>query len=98
MKTNRATFIIVSLVIAGAAYWYFFTGTGNQPPLTASSSETSAQTKFQALVSQLQPLTFDTAIFSDPKFTALVDLATPVAPEASGRPDPFAPVPGVTGK
>lgn len=98
MKSNITSFIIATLIIIAGGYWYFFAQTGNQPPLTTTTpSGNSAQTQFQILVSQLQPISFDTTIFSDPKFTSLVDLTMPVAPESSGRPDPFAPVPGVTG-
>jgi len=46
----------------------------------------------------LQPITFNTGIFSEPRFMALVDLATPITPETVGRFDPFAPVPGVSEK
>jgi len=97
MKPSPITLIIVTLVLAAGAYWYLSSRTGNQPPLTETVSENSAQTQFQALVSELQPISFDTTIFSDPKFTSLVDLTTPVAPEPAGRIDPFAPVSGVTG-
>ncbi len=99
MKSNPTPFILATLVIIAGGYWYFFVQTGNQPPLTTSApSGNTAQTQFQMLVSQLQPISFDTSIFSDPKFTSLVDLTMPVAPESSGRTDPFAPVPGVTGQ
>lgn len=98
MKSNPTTIIIVTLIVAGAAYWYFFTGTGDQPPLTASSSENASQTHFQSLVSELQPISFQTDIFSNPSFTSLVNLATPVTPEAQGRIDPFAPLSSATGK
>jgi hypothetical protein len=99
MKSNTITIIILTILIAAGGYWYFFTGTGDQPPLTLTMpGGNTAQTQFQALVSELSPITFNTAIFSDPKFTSLVDLATPVSPEPAGRLDPFAPVPGVTGQ
>ncbi len=99
MKSNTTTIIILTLVIAAGAYWYFFTGSGNQPPLTSSApTDNTAQTQFQSLVTELTPISFNTAIFSDPRFTSLIDLATPVSPEPSGRLDPFAPVPGVTGQ
>ena len=97
MKSNIIPLIILTLVIAASGYWYFTTQTGNQAPLTTSSADNSAQTQFQTLVSELQPITFNMAIFSDPKFTSLVNLSVPVTDEPSGRPDPFAPVPGVTG-
>lgn len=99
MKSNTVILIVATLIIAAGAYWYFFTGTGNEPPLTATTSfEGGAQAQFQTLVGELQPISFDTGIFSEPSFMALVDLATPITPETIGRPDPFAPVPGVSGK
>jgi hypothetical protein len=93
MKLNVVTFLIVTLALVVGGY-FFFTGTESQPLLEVSASDNPAQARFQALVSQLQPISFDTSIFSDPTFTSLVDLATPVAPEESGRLDPFAPLSG----
>jgi hypothetical protein len=48
------------------------------------------------LVGTLDPIAFDTTIFSDPRFNALVDLKTAIVDEPIGRPDPFAPIPGVS--
>jgi hypothetical protein len=99
MKFSNPTIIIVSaLIVAGGAYWYFFTGTGNEPPLTTNVPQNGSQTQFQALVGQLQSISFDTSIFSEQNFMMLTDLATPVAPEASGRSDPFASIPGISAK
>jgi hypothetical protein len=100
MKSNTNTIILIvsTLVVAGGAYWYFTGQTGNEPPLTPSFSDNETQAQFQTLVSELQPITFNTGIFSEPRFMALVDLATPITPETIGRLDPFAPVPGVNGK
>jgi hypothetical protein len=94
MKSNTILIIIATIIVAAGAYWYFFTGTGNQPPLSESASTTQAQTQFQALVSELTPISFDTSIFSDPRFNVLVDITTPISPETIGRLDPFAPVSG----
>lgn len=98
IDSNTTLLILATLVVAAGAYWYFFTGTGNEAPLTAVVVENEAQTQFQALVSELQPISFDTSIFSDEHFMALVDLSTPIAPESAGRIDPFAVIPGVSGK
>lgn len=90
-NSNTVLLIIATLIVAAGAYWYFSTGTGNEPSLSADSApENAAQIQFRALVSTLQPISFDTAIFSDPRFDALVDLTTPITPEPLGRPDPFA--------
>lgn len=96
MKPNSNTILvsIVTLIVAAGAYWYFFTGTGNQPPLTVSASRSLSQTQFQTLVNELS-ISFDTDIFSDVRFNALVDLTTQISPESSGRLDPFAPVQAV---
>jgi hypothetical protein len=100
MQSNSNTTIIIvsTLIVAAGAYWYFFTGTGNEQPLMADVSQNDAQTRFNTLVSQLGPISFDTRVLSDPRFTALSDLATPVTPETAGRLDPFASIPGVIEK
>lgn len=92
MKSNTLVIILITLLAAAGIYWYFFVGSGNAPALTADTSVNQAQTRFQVLVSELQPISFQTDIFSDARFNALVDLATPIAPEPAGRLDPFAPL------
>lgn len=97
MKSNTIILIVATLVVAAGAYWYFFTDTGNQPPISADTAvESGAQLQFKALASQLQSITFDTGIFGDPRFKALVDITTPVASETLGRSDPLAPIAGVS--
>ena len=90
MKSNFTSIIIAILIIAAGGYWYFFGQSGNDAPLTTSMGVDATQTQFQVLVSQLKSISFDSSIFSDPKFTALVDLSTAVSYEPSGRSDPFA--------
>ena len=98
MSKNTVIVVVITLLLVAGGYWYYSTGTGNQVPLTSTTpSGTAAEVQFQALVSQLQPITFNTAIFSDPRFTSLVDISTVVTSEPSGRIDPFAPIPGVKG-
>ncbi len=90
-NSNTVLIIIVTLIVAAVAYYFFFTGTGNQPPLTSSGSSNLSQSQFQNLVNELS-ISFDTGIFSDARFNALVDLTTQISPESAGRLDPFAPV------
>lgn len=97
MKSSTLSLIIVTVVIIIGAYWYISTGEDNQPPLTTAVLNNAAQTQFQALVNELQPISFNVAIFSEPNFLSLVDLTTPIEPESSGRLDPFAPVSGIMG-
>ncbi len=93
-STSPTPFIIALIVVVGGMYWYFSSGT-EQLPLTVGETGNQAQTKFQNLVSELQSISFNTAIFSDPRFNALVDITTPISPETTGRLDPFAPVAGI---
>lgn len=97
-SSNTIILIIASLVVAGGAYWYFFTDSpkGGEGSFTAGSSQSAAQAQFETLIGQLGPISFDLTILSDPRFTALVDLTTPIEPEPTGRKDPFAPIPGVS--
>ncbi|MHB8710130.1 MAG: hypothetical protein ACYC6X_01090 [Minisyncoccota bacterium] len=98
MKPNTTLILVITLLVAAGAYWYFFMGTGNQPPLSAEKGFTNqAQVQFQTLVGELQPISFNTSIFSDARFNALVDITTSVSPEPVGRLDPLAPIPGVSG-
>ena len=93
LTSNATLAVIAVLVVAAGAYWYFFTGTGEQPPLSNAAPTNQAQIQFETLISELQPISFSTGIFSDPRFNVLVDLATPVSSEPAGRPDPFAAFP-----
>lgn len=95
IESNTILLIVATLIVAAGAYWYFSAGTGNDLPITAAVTDNQAQTQFQVLVSEL-PISFDTTIFSESRFMALVDLTTPVTPETAGRLDPFAPIAGVS--
>ncbi len=95
---NSLFLIIAAIVVLGGLYWYFFSGPAEQPTLSSGVVQDRAQVQFETLIGQLEPITFNSAVLSDARFTALVDLATPVTPEPAGRLDPFAPIPGVSVK
>ena len=95
-KNSPVPFVIALVIIAAGMYWYFSTGEGNQPPVSTSETSNQTQEKFQTLVGELTPITFDTAIFSDARFNSLVNISTPIAPEPAGRLDPFAAVIGIS--
>lgn len=95
-NSNTLFIILTACIVAGGAYWYFFTDTGNEPPLSTDVTQNEAQVQFQTLTSELQLISFDTSIFSDQRFFALTDLKTDITDEPPGRSDPFAPVAGVS--
>jgi flagellar basal body-associated protein FliL len=95
MKTNinvMQIIVILLVLAAGGAYWYFSAGSQEQPTLTELGSGNRLQNEFQTLAGQLTPITFNTSIFSDARFTALVDITTPITQEPVGRSDPFSAV------
>ena len=100
---SNTTKIVIAVVIGGAllvgAYLLFF-NTNSSSAVTETSNDASAnsaEVTFLNLATQAEAITFDTSILSDPRFTSLIDTSTNVVPVPVGRPDPFAPVPGVTG-
>ena len=93
MKSAILSFVLPLLVVIGGVYWYISSETGNGAPLTTDASAGSpTQSQFQSLVGELSSISFDTSVFSNPHFAALVDLSTPIAPEPVGHADPFATV------
>lgn len=100
MPMSRSTLIMAAigiLVLAAGIYLLFFRSEGEtvvseQIPGAA----TEAETTFINLVAEIDPISFDTSVLSDPRYRALEDIGTTILPEATGRTDPFAPVPGVS--
>jgi len=93
---NTIFLAVAAVLVAGGLYWYFFMGAPDEQSLSAGAVQSQAQAQFETLIGQLEPITFDLTILSDPRFTALVDLTTPIASEPAGRTDPFAPISGVS--
>jgi phosphatidylserine synthase len=92
--STRVKIIIAVLVIAilGVIAYLVFFNTNNDTTAVSTGSgapASAAEVTFLNLASQINPITFDTTIFSDPRFTALVDIHTAILPEATGRTDPF---------
>jgi hypothetical protein len=94
-QTKTIFGVVGAVVIAAAVYMLFFK-TDPSSALTASSSPVSdAEFTFIQLASEIQPITFDTAILSDTRFLWLVDMQTAVVPEPQGKRDPFAQLSGL---
>ena len=93
MKNTTSVFLIVftACALGAGAYWYFFINTGTEAPVSSIGTLNPTQAQFQTLIAELQPISFNTGILSDPRFLSLTDLSIPIAPEALGHIDPFAP-------
>ncbi|CAN5756688.1 hypothetical protein BH11PAT2_BH11PAT2_02350 [soil metagenome] len=100
MNLSRNSIILILsavIVVGGGVYYFFFFNTGTGATLSSNTTTASdAELSFIALVSKLDPITFNTSILSDPRFTSRTDIRTTVVPETTGRKDPFAPIIGVS--
>lgn len=101
ISKNTTILIASGIVVLGLVAYFLWMRPASQEPITAgdaAGAANEAQATFLTLAAQLDPVGFDTKILEDPRFTALVDIKTVIMPEMSGRPDPFAPIPGVSAK
>ena len=92
-----STLIAVLVLLGCTAGYYFLFGQQKPDNVSIASAGTTSETQatFLALAGRLEQISFDASILSDPRFMRLVDLTTAIVPETAGRPDPFAPLPGV---
>ena len=97
-RTKIALAAVGIIVLLGAAYFIFFNHANDATTAVEATGgpASTAEVTFLNLVGKINPITFDTTIFTDPRFAALVDIHTVILPEASGRKDPFAPVAGIS--
>jgi hypothetical protein len=92
MNKNTIIAIVAGIVVLGTAAYMLFARTQSTVAVDSTAPVSPAEITFVSLASQLEPLTFDKSILSDPRFTSLVDIHTAVVPETAGRRDPFAPI------
>ena len=90
--------VIIGVVVLAIVYFYF----SGSAPVTDSISTLQTQsanavgTRILSLLNQIKSLHIDTSIFKDPAYQTLVDYSVEIPPLPVGRPNPFAPIPGVS--
>jgi hypothetical protein len=95
-KKNTTFLIAGAIVVLGlVAYFVWMRPSSGETITITDGPVSSAQAVFLQLADQLEPITFDARVLADPRFIGLVDIKTTIVPEASGRNDPFAPLPGI---
>jgi hypothetical protein len=97
---STQTKIIAGVVIGGAlllgGYLAFFNSSSAPSVVSTDAAPASAaEITFLDLATKAEPISFDTSILFDPRFTALIDTRTAIVPVPLGRRDPFAPVAGI---
>ncbi|HVW71625.1 MAG TPA: hypothetical protein VHB93_00545 [Candidatus Paceibacterota bacterium] len=96
LAKNRGIIIgLGAIVLLAVAYLVFFSGSPSAD-LTSGAPTSPDEMYFVNLSGELSDISFDTTVLQDPRFMALTDIRTAVLPEQTGRPDPFAPISGVS--
>jgi hypothetical protein len=93
--SNTLKKIIVPVVIAAllfAGYNFFLKGDGSDSLLnvTTATPDDALGTEIIRAINQISTLKLDRSIFDDPIFSTLVDRSEEIAPEKTGRANPFA--------
>jgi hypothetical protein len=81
-----------AVILIAVGYFVFFSGGSSAPDVAATAPASPAELLFINLAGELDPVSFNGGILTDPRFTALTDIRTAVLPETTGRTDPFAPL------
>ncbi len=85
--------IVAAVLLAGWAYFTFFSGGGGASPVLTTNSGTSPLSQdVLVTLSSLNTIRLDSSIFKDPVFVSLTDYGVAIPPEESGRRNPFAPI------
>jgi len=96
-SSNKSwVWILIIIVVVLIAYFYFY---GNSTPSSLVSSTNSADASVGAqvlrLLNQTNNLKIDTSVFNDPGYKTLRDYSVSIPAVNVGRPNPFAPLPGI---
>ncbi|MBY0110757.1 hypothetical protein K2Y00_02015 [Patescibacteria group bacterium] len=95
-RTNVIIIVLGIIVVLGALYMLFARGDSGDTVTEVTAPGSEAESAFLALTAEIGTISFNTGIFEDSRFRALRDIRTGIVPEVAGRPDPFAPLPGIT--
>lgn len=92
--------IIAILVVLSVIYFYI---SGGSAPSNSSLVESGATPQASVasgrilnLLNQIKSLNIDVSIFKDEAYRTLVDYSVAIPSVNVGRPNPFAPIPGVS--
>jgi flagellar basal body-associated protein FliL len=100
-QSSKKNIIIISaiVIIALVGIFYFMGGTPVPTDDSLLSSDSGANnqvgTRVLSLLNQIESLRIDTSLFTGAAYQTLVDYSVDIPPQDVGRPNPFAPLPGV---
>ncbi len=88
--------VLIIIVVAGLGYYYFYNNSTPAPTLTTTGMDSSVGAQVLGLLNQIQSLHIDSSIFNDPGYKTLRDFSVAIPSVNVGRPNPFAPLPGMS--
>ncbi len=94
LKKNKLVGVLIVVLGIAGIYYGFFNGEKGEVVTSSNEPSSKSEATFLGFSGELETVTFDSAIFSDPRFTNLKDIRTTIIDEASGRRDPFGPLTG----
>lgn len=93
---SKKTIIFIIVILAlGLVYFYFAGGEAPAATLLTGVGGGGVGATELSLLNQMKSLQIDTGFFKDPAYQSLVDYSVAITPQNVGRPNPFAPLPGV---
>jgi hypothetical protein len=94
---KRVGIIIAVIIVAALGYFYM---SGDAVPMDTNTLEVQTANadgaRILSLLNQIQSLRIDTGLLSSPAYVSLVDYSVNIPEIPVGRPNPFAPIPGVS--
>lgn len=101
MKSISKSTIIIIVVCIVLAIVYFYIQGGNSTSSNSLLEGTNADGTAVglaelSLLNQINSIRLDTSIFTNSVYQSLKDYSVAIPPQNVGRPNPFAPIPGVT--
>ncbi|MDB5238925.1 MAG: hypothetical protein JWO00_260 [Candidatus Parcubacteria bacterium] len=98
-STSHTGLIVVVIVVALAAVGYFYTQGSSVPAgstgLTATNGSGDVGLAEINLLNQIESIRMDSSLFQNPTYLSLKDYTVEIPSQNVGRPNPFAPIPGV---
>lgn len=97
LSKKSLPYVALVVVVVGAGLYYLWGRPSETGPVVTSEAtpQSSSEATFLGLANELNTVSFDSTLFSDPRFTSLKDIHTNIVAEPIGRRDPFGGLAGI---